>query len=124
MTDHFADAGKPMPEPLGYFRPEPFGWTDCAETDEGAQPLFDLETVEALQASLVEARNRLGAYAKVKAADEATVNYAVMWISLLCEAAGFDPEGTTVEFSDRKGGLPPITVSVAGTITALKERLK
>ena len=23
MTDHFADAGKPMPEPLGYFRPEP-----------------------------------------------------------------------------------------------------
>ena len=28
-------------EPFGYFKPEPFGWTDCAETDEGAQPLWD-----------------------------------------------------------------------------------
>ena len=27
-------------EPFGYFRPEPFGWTDCAETDEGAIPLY------------------------------------------------------------------------------------
>lgn len=29
------------PEPFGYFKAEPFGWTDCAETDEGAQPLWD-----------------------------------------------------------------------------------
>ena len=28
-------------EPFGYFRAEPFGWTDCAETDEGAQPLWE-----------------------------------------------------------------------------------
>ena len=28
-------------EPFGYFRPEPFGWTDCAETDEGAVPLYE-----------------------------------------------------------------------------------
>jgi hypothetical protein len=27
-------------EPFGYFKPEPFGWTDCAETDEGARPLY------------------------------------------------------------------------------------
>ena len=27
--------------PFGYFKPEPFGWTDCAETDEGAIPLYD-----------------------------------------------------------------------------------
>ena len=27
-------------EPFGYFRPEPFGWTDCAETDEGAIALY------------------------------------------------------------------------------------
>jgi len=27
-------------EPFGYFRAEPFGWTDCAETDEGAIPLY------------------------------------------------------------------------------------
>ena len=36
-------------EPFGYFRTEPFGWTDCAETDEGAVALYDQETVNALQ---------------------------------------------------------------------------
>lgn len=28
-------------EPFGYFKAEPFGWTDCAETDEGAIALYD-----------------------------------------------------------------------------------
>jgi hypothetical protein len=28
-------------EPFGYFRAEPFGWTDCAETDEAAVALYD-----------------------------------------------------------------------------------
>ena len=28
-------------EPFGYFKPEPFGWTDCAETDEGAIALYE-----------------------------------------------------------------------------------
>lgn len=28
------------PEPFGYFKVEPFGWTDCAETDDGAIALF------------------------------------------------------------------------------------
>ena len=36
------------PEPFGYFRAEPFGWTDCAETDECAQPLYEQCTVDAL----------------------------------------------------------------------------
>lgn len=27
-------------EPFGYFKSEPFGWTDCAETDQGAWPLY------------------------------------------------------------------------------------
>ena len=31
----------PTPEPFGYFKAEPFGWTDCAETDDGAIALFD-----------------------------------------------------------------------------------
>ena len=35
-------------EPFGYFRAEPFGWTDCAETDEGAVALYDQETVNEL----------------------------------------------------------------------------
>jgi hypothetical protein len=30
-----------QPEPWrGYFKAEPFGWTDCAETDEGAVALY------------------------------------------------------------------------------------
>ena len=28
-------------EPFGYFRAEPFGWTECAETDEGAIALYE-----------------------------------------------------------------------------------
>lgn len=31
-----------MNEPFGYFKAEPFGWTDCAETDEGAVALYEL----------------------------------------------------------------------------------
>lgn len=30
----------PTPEPFGYFKDEPFGWTDCAETDDGAIALY------------------------------------------------------------------------------------
>lgn len=30
-----------MTEPFGYFKAEPFGWTDCAETDEGAVALYE-----------------------------------------------------------------------------------
>lgn len=52
VSDHLASTGKPMPEPFGYFRPEPFGWTDCAETDEGAQPLFDVQAVHGLAIEL------------------------------------------------------------------------
>ena len=28
-------------EPFGYFRALPMGWEDCAETDEGAIPLYE-----------------------------------------------------------------------------------
>jgi hypothetical protein len=37
------DAPQPQPkqEPFGYFKAEPFGWTDCAETDDGAIALYD-----------------------------------------------------------------------------------
>ena len=28
-------------EPFGYFRAEPFGWTDCEATDEGAIALYE-----------------------------------------------------------------------------------
>lgn len=42
---------KPI-EPFGYFKAEPFGWTDCAETDEGAQPLYEKSTIDLLIATL------------------------------------------------------------------------
>jgi len=41
-----------MIEPFGYFRAEPFGWTDCSETDEGAVPLYEQSVVTNLQQRL------------------------------------------------------------------------
>lgn len=35
-------------EPFGYFKANPFGWTDCAETDEGAVALYDLAAIDEL----------------------------------------------------------------------------
>lgn len=37
------------PEPFGYFKAEPFGWSDCSETDDGATPLFDKAAVCLIQ---------------------------------------------------------------------------
>ena len=41
--DHFAQDSKMVAaqEPFGYFKAEPFGWRDCAETDEGAVALYE-----------------------------------------------------------------------------------
>ena len=39
----------PEPEPFGYFKPEPFGWTDCAETDDGAIALYELPPAPSVQ---------------------------------------------------------------------------
>ena len=41
--DHFAQDSKMVAaqEPFGYFKAEPFGWRDCAETDEGAIALYE-----------------------------------------------------------------------------------
>ena len=35
-------------EPFGYFRAGPFGWTDCAESDEGAVALYEHPTPPAV----------------------------------------------------------------------------
>ena len=43
LTDHHN-----KPEPFGYFKADPFGWTDCAETEEGAQPLYDQASINDL----------------------------------------------------------------------------
>ena len=41
--DNFAQDSKMVAaqEPFGYFKAEPFGWRDCAETDEGAVALYE-----------------------------------------------------------------------------------
>ena len=41
--DHIAQDRKMVAaqEPFGYFKAEPFGWRDCAETDEGAVALYE-----------------------------------------------------------------------------------
>jgi hypothetical protein len=44
-----------MSEPFGYFKAEPFGWVDCAETDDGAVALYD---TTALQAAIDAAYER------------------------------------------------------------------
>jgi hypothetical protein len=38
-------------EPFGYFKPEPFGWTDCAADDEGAIALYERPQEVGLTAS-------------------------------------------------------------------------
>lgn len=40
---------KYTPEPFGYFKAEPFGWTDCSDTEDGAIPLFDKVTIRSIQ---------------------------------------------------------------------------
>ncbi len=37
------------PEPFGYFKPEPFGWTDCAESDDDAIPLYDKVAIKLIE---------------------------------------------------------------------------
>ena len=40
---------QPQQEPYGYFKAEPFGWTDCAETDVGAIALYTFPPPAAVQ---------------------------------------------------------------------------
>ncbi len=39
--EHSNAPAVPQGEPFGYFRAEPFGWTDCAKDDEGAIALYE-----------------------------------------------------------------------------------
>ena len=51
-------------EPFGYFRALPMGWEDCAETDEGAIPLYERpqpDRVAELEAEVERLRSRLDA---------------------------------------------------------------
>ena len=41
LRDRVANSRPTEQEPFGYFKAGPFGWTDCAPTDEGAIPLYE-----------------------------------------------------------------------------------
>lgn len=46
----------PSNEPFGYFKAEPFGWTDCAEDAEGAVPLYDQAAIDGLN-EIIDAKS-------------------------------------------------------------------
>lgn len=49
-ADHIAQDRKVVAaqEPFGYFKAEPFGWRDCAETEEGAVALYEAPQPQAV----------------------------------------------------------------------------
>ena len=53
-----------MTEPFGYFKAEPFGWTDCAETDDDAVALYEHPPkptgIEALVCAEIASRQQKG----------------------------------------------------------------
>ena len=54
--------GAPAPasgEPFGYFRAAPFGWTDCAATDEGAIALYEKPQAPEVRVPLSDDNDRL-----------------------------------------------------------------
>lgn len=64
-------------EPFGYFRAEPFGWTDCAKTDEGAIALYEHPPASLEQsrwceyvAGMVDHWVRTDEYASIKADED------------------------------------------------------
>lgn len=60
-TTGAATTGAPS-EPFGYFKAEPFGWTDCAEDDDGAVALYERpQQAEQAQSVRLEAAERLAA---------------------------------------------------------------
>jgi len=46
-------------EPFGYFRALPFGWEDCSDVDEGAMPLYDQYTIDALISEIDDLLERI-----------------------------------------------------------------
>jgi len=87
-------------EPFGYFRAEPFGWTDCAKTDEGAIPLYDRPTeVDHLKNELRQSDDMLKAVADLCQKYE-------RWLGFLHkpnkDAEGFEWGIARVKFEDGK----------------------
>jgi hypothetical protein len=50
----------PVQQPFGYFKAEPFGWTDCAETDEGAVALYEHPAAQPVQDKVTLIQTNVG----------------------------------------------------------------
>lgn len=55
---------------------------------------------------------------------DALLRQALMWVVLLAELTGCDPEATTVEFSEFDDGSPSETISIASTTKAIRTHLE
>lgn len=56
--------------------------------------------------------------------DRSVVEQAQMWIPLLTEMVGLDPETTSAEFSEFSDGRPASAFTIANVIAALRAALK
>lgn len=78
-------------EPFGYFRAEPFGWTDCAETDEGAIALYEHPPASLEQAQQAASRLEIAAdraeVAKVLRRVSRALDVSTDDRTILCHAA-------------------------------------
>lgn len=91
-------------EPFGYFRAEPFGWTDCAETDEGAVALYDRPAPPAVVGQCEDAIELLGKYKElceeIKRGDSYHIGRIDAAISVLAQAA---PQPAVQQWNDLIG---------------------
>ena len=79
-ADHVEDKLKMVPEPFGYFRCTLDGWVDCAETDEGARPLYEYSEIAKRDAEIDEVAIALSEtnVARMRLIDELTTLRAQM----------------------------------------------
>lgn len=83
-----SEALSTLPEPFGYFRATPFGWEDCAETDEGAQALYDEGAIHTQAARIAELEAEIANLHTTMMA--AAVEIHEHW-EAHCDAEGYGP---------------------------------
>ena len=103
--DHIAQDRKIVAsqEPFGYFKAEPFGWRDCAETDEGAIALYEAPQAQA------DARDA-ERYRFLRSRDLETVNNGGVF-------AGVTPDNIVLNGTD-------LDAEIDAAIAASKEKAK
>lgn len=83
-----SEALSTLPEPFGYFRALPFGWEDCAATDDGAQALYDEDAIHTQAARIAELETEIADLHTTMMA--AAVEIHEHW-DAHCDAEGYGP---------------------------------